>query len=159
MSGNFFIANGAAYSSKDTEWRTPKEFFKKLDKLYGPFTLDASASDDNALCADHFTKDDDALSRVWGGSVFCNQPYDRNLGKWMKHAYSQRNRCKVIVMLVPARTDTAYWSKWVYGHADEVLFVEGRLCFSDSKTSAAFGSAVVVYRPDRIKTEYGTIGR
>lgn len=159
MSGNFFVAGGAAYSSEKTTWRTPKSFFDKLNDRFGPFTLDAAASDGNALCDSYFTEQTDGLLRDWSGSVFCNPPYDRNLGNWLEHAYSQRNRCDVIVMLVPARTDTGYWCEWVYGHADEILFVEGRLSFSDIKTSAAFGSAVVIYRPDSIKTNYGTIER
>lgn len=156
MSGNFFVATGAAYSSNDTTWRTPTAFFEKLNELYGPFDVDAAATEENSLCPEHY---DDALNHPWGGAIFCNPPYDRNLKRWMQHAYEQRNNCEIIVMLVPARTDTAYWSQWVYGHADEVRFVEGRLSFSDSKTSAAFGSAVVIYRPDRVKTDYGTIGR
>lgn len=89
--------------------------------------------------------------------MFCNPPYGRDLGKWMQKAYEERNRHEVIVMLVPARTETAYWSKWVYEKADQVLFVRGRIAFGTTGGKAPFGSAIVVYRPDRIKTDYGTI--
>jgi hypothetical protein len=51
------------------------------------------------------------------------------------------------VMLVPARTDTA-WFHEVAMHPDaEVRFVRGRLKFGGSKHAAPFGNIVVVFRP------------
>ena len=54
-------------------------------------------------------------------------------------------------MLVPARTDTAWWHDWVVGYATEIRFVRGRLKFGGSKNSAPFPSAIVIYdkRPKR----------
>ena len=158
LSGNFFVDSGAAMSSQKDDWTTPRELFDRLDAMFGPFDLDAASSHENALCEQHYTVEDDALSITWGGvRVFCNPPYSKELGKWMRKAYEERNRHEAIVMLVPARTETVYWKQWVYSKADEVLFVQGRIAFGTSGGKAPFGSAVVVYRPDRIKTSYGTI--
>lgn len=156
--GDYF-SGGAAHSSKDMTWATPRAMFDKLDEMFGPFSIDVAASSENALCADYFTEESDALSRDWEGRVWCNPPYGRTLHNWMRHAYEQRNNCEIIVVLVPARTDTSYWRDWVFDHADEVLFVNGRLAFGDGSKPAPFGSAVVIYRPDRVKTTYGTIER
>lgn len=54
-------------------------------------------------------------------------------------------------MLIPARTDTAYWHEWVFGKASSIRFIRGRLKFGDGSGSAPFPSAVVIYdkRPKR----------
>ena len=59
------------------------------------------------------------------------------------------------MLLVPARTDTAWWHDWIVGHATEVRFIRGRLRFGDSKASAPFPSAVVVY--DKRPTRYWAV--
>ena len=56
-------------------------------------------------------------------------------------------------MLVPARTDTAWFHDFIYGKA-ETRFVRGRLRFNGSKQNAPFPSVVVVYRPsNEVKEE------
>lgn len=50
-------------------------------------------------------------------------------------------------MLVPSRTDTRWFHKYVYGKA-EIRFIEGRLRFGDGKTSAPFPSMLVIYRKE-----------
>jgi hypothetical protein len=48
-------------------------------------------------------------------------------------------------MLIPARTDTAFFHDHIYNRPDvEIRFVRGRLKFGDSKNSAPFPSMVVV---------------
>lgn len=64
--GDFF-SGGAAHSSKDMTWATPRAMFDKLNVMFGPFTLDAAASSKNRLCEDYYTEETDALSRDWGG--------------------------------------------------------------------------------------------
>jgi len=49
-----------------------------------------------------------------------------------------------IVLLVPSRTDTAWWHNNCIKH--EVRFIRGRLKFGGSKNSAPFPSAVVVMK-------------
>lgn len=141
----------ALLSSSGQEWRTPQEFFDMLNKEFN-FTLDVAAANDNALCPAFFTKDRDALKRSWRpktGSVFCNPPYGREIGHWVKKAYHEAiKHDTTIVMLLPARTDTSYFHNYIYGHA-EIRFLRGRLKFTDStgKTHwpAPFPSMVVIY--------------
>jgi len=130
------------FSSASDNWATPQDFFDKLNDEFG-FTLDVCASAENAKCEKYFTKEDDGLSKVWEGIVWCNPPYGREIGKWIKKAYQTGARGHVVVMLIPARTDTAYWHDYVI--EGEVRFIRGRLKFGGHKNSAPFPSAVVVF--------------
>ena len=65
-----------------------------------------------------------------GGSVFCNPPYGRALGAWVRKAYEEAQAGTTVVLLIPARTDTAYFHDYIYGKA-EIRFLRGRLHFED----------------------------
>jgi phage N-6-adenine-methyltransferase len=136
------------FSSKSNEWATPQSIFDKLNSIYGPFTLDAAASGDNYKVAKYYTEADDSLSQDWSGHrVFLNPPYGRGLKDWVKKSYEEGlKENTMVVMLIPARTDTAYWHEYVM-KADEIRFVRGRIKFGDETNSAPFPSAVVVFRP------------
>jgi len=75
-----------------------------------------------------------------------NPPYGREIGHWMKKAATEsKKNDALIVCLVPARTDTAWWHDWVIPHASTIEFVRGRIKFGGHMNSAPFPSAVVVY--------------
>lgn len=86
-----------------------------------------------------------------GGSVFCNPPYGRALGAWVRKAYEEAQAGTTVVLLIPARTDTAYFHDYIYGKA-EIRFLRGRLHFEDEDENrfppAPFPSMVVVYNGD-----------
>lgn len=133
------------FSSKKQDWTTPRAFFEELDREFR-FTLDAAASDENALCKRYFTEKDDGLKQKWGGRVWLNSPYGRVLGQWVKKAYEsvKDGDCELVVMLLPARTDTSYWHD--YCMKGDVRFIRGRLKFGDGKNSAPFPSAIVIFK-------------
>ena len=134
------------YSSKEEKWATPQDFFDKLNDEFH-FTLDAAASPDNAKCTNYFTEEQDGLAQSWGGhTVWCNPPYCRKTGLWVKKAYEehQRTGCTV-VMLLPSRTDVRWFHDYILGKA-EIRFIKGRLKFGGNKNSAPFPSIVVIYR-------------
>ena len=134
------------YSSKEEKWATPQDFFDKLNEEFH-FTLDAAASPENAKCANYFTEEQDGLAQSWGGhTVWCNPPYCRKTGLWVKKAYEehQRTGCTV-VMLLPSRTDVRWFHDYILGKA-EIRFIKGRLKFGGNKNSAPFPSIVVIYR-------------
>jgi len=133
------------FSSKTGEWETPIDFFNKLDWRFGRFTLDPCATSENHKTKKYYTLEDNGLAQDWEGeTVFVNPPY-RNLSEWVEKAYkeSQKPGTKV-VMLVPSRTDTKYWHDYVM-KAREIHFIKGRLKFGDSKNSAPFPSAIIVF--------------
>ena len=84
-----------------------------------------------------------------GNRVFCNPPYGRELPKWVKKCYEESLKGTLVVMLIPARTDTRWFHDYIYGKA-EIRFIKGRLKFGNAKQSAPFPSMVVVYGKDRI---------
>lgn len=132
------------FSSKTDLWSTPQNFFDKLNHEFG-FTLDVCATDENAKCEEYFTVVDDGLKRLWQGIVWMNPPYGRAIGLWMQKAYESSKTGALVVCLVPARTDTAWWHD--YAMKGEVRFILGRLKFGGQKNSAPFPSAVIVFRP------------
>lgn len=134
------------FSSKSNEWATPQDFFNELNKKFG-FTLDPCATHENAKCEKYFTISEDGLQQNWGGeTVFCNPPYGRAIKDWVKKAYDESKKPgTIVVMLIPARTDTTYFHDYIYGKA-EIEFVRGRLKFGDGKNPAPFPSMVVIFR-------------
>jgi hypothetical protein len=63
----------------------------------------------------------------------------------------------LVVLFVPARTDTRWFHDWVQGKAD-VKFVRGRLRFGEAETSAPFPSMLAVYSPNRAAMACGYCG-
>lgn len=129
------------FSSKTDEWETPKELFNQLNNEFH-FTLDVCAARDNAKCLKFYSKSDNGLEMSWQGErVWCNPPYGREIGKWIKKCAEN----KATVALLPARTDTKWFHDYIYNKA-EIRFLKGRLKFGNSKNSAPFPSMIVIFR-------------
>lgn len=114
-------------TSNSNEWETPQTLFDELNEKYH-FTLDPCSTDENAKCEKHYTVKENGLLQSWEGeTVFCNPPYGREIGKWVKKCAEESKHAKV-VMLIPARTDTAYFHDYIYRKA-KIVFFRGRLKF------------------------------
>lgn len=110
--------NSALFTSKRQEWETPQNLFDELDSEYH-FDLNAAASKDNAKVESYFTEQDDGLKQKWGGrynSVFINPPYTSKLqNAFIKKAYETwKEFGTTVVLLIPARTDTLRWHKYIF---------------------------------------------
>ncbi len=141
----------ACFSSKETSWGTPQYLFDQLSAEFGPFDLDAAADEYNHKCEAYYDRNTDALSvEEWNGKrIWLNPPYGRDIGKWVEKAEEQAHIYrKRVVLLLPARTDTRWWHKYIEGDAEVVRFVKGRLRFEGAKSSAPFPSVVVVFDGD-----------
>lgn len=136
----------AMFSSTTNEWETPQEFFDKLNEEFN-FTLDPCATPQNAKCKKFYTIKEDGLKQNWQGeTVFCNPPYGRAIKDWVRKCYEESKKPNtIVVMLIPARTDTTYFHDYIYKKARDIRFVKGRLKFGNSKNSAPFPSMVVVF--------------
>lgn len=133
------------FSSKTNLWATPLDFFERTDAEFH-FDCDVCALPENAKCAKFYSPCEDGLSQRWTGRCWMNPPYGRDISKWVAKAYeSVQHGAELVVCLLPARTDTAWWHDYVL-KASEVRFIRGRLKFGDSKNSAPFPSALVVFR-------------
>ena len=136
----------ACLSSKTDNWATPQDFFDKLNEEFH-FTLDPCANEENHKCDLFYTKEQDGLTKDWGGHVvFCNPPYGKESADWVRYSYEQSQKPNTtVVMLIPARTDTRYFHDYIYGKA-EIRFIKGRLKFGDATTAAPFPRLVAAYR-------------
>lgn len=137
--------NKGLFSSNTDEWATPQDFFDKLNEEFH-FDLDPCALPENAKCEKYFTPEDDGLRQNWGGyKVFCNPPYGSNIKHWVKKCYEESQKPDtLVVMLIPARTDTSYFHDYIY-HKAEIRFIRGRLKFGNADQGAPFPSMVVVF--------------
>lgn len=77
-----------------------------------------------------------------------NPPYGRGIYLWVKKAYESvvSGNAEIVVCLLPARTDTAWWHD--YCLKGKVEFLRGRIHFSNSKNPAPFPSVLVVFDRD-----------
>lgn len=133
------------FSSKSDDWSTPKDLFMELDREFH-FTLDPCASDNNHKCDLYYTVDEDGLSQNWAPhNVFCNPPYGRVIGDWVRKGYNEFLKGATVVFLLPARTDTKWFHEYIYGKAT-IRFIKGRLKFGDSIQSAPFPSMIVIFK-------------
>lgn len=155
--------HAALTSSERMDWATPLWLFDLLHSEFN-FELDAAASAANAKCLLFWTEQDDALIQPWLGpsnlssgaikSVFCNPPYGRGIGAWMAKAKAEVQAHEgTIIMLVPARPDTSWWSDNVVEGATEVRFIKGRIQFEGAESGATFPSVVVVYTSNPMSGE------
>ncbi|EME67535.1 site-specific DNA methylase, partial [Paramagnetospirillum caucaseum] len=136
---------------KNPEWYTPpwliNHFYAANDNQ--PFDLDpcspcvGDAAPVSAL--QHFTVADDGLAQDWRGRVWLNPPY-HSLGRWLEKAADsvwcrhmpnapttasaerEKPLCEAVVGIIPVRTHTRYWRKFVADHA-RVFFVSGKIGF------------------------------
>lgn len=127
------------FSSARMDWQTPTAVYDALDAEFG-FTHDPCPVVDEY---GPFWRMD-GLSSEWGQVSFCNPPYGTEIGKWVKKAWQEWKQGRTVVLLIPSRTDTQWWHRYVM-EATEIRFIEGRLRFGDAINPAPFPSAIVVF--------------
>lgn len=96
----------------------------------------------------HFTIEDDGLSKEWFGRVWLNPPYRGKIEEWMGKMADHGNG----VALVFAKTETRWFFDTVWEKASAVLFIKGRINFFSvtgrpvsGSTSARTASVLVAY--------------
>jgi site-specific DNA-methyltransferase (adenine-specific) len=129
------------FSSQSIHWATPRGLYAELDS---EFHFDFDPCPYQHEPAPLFGNSD-GLAEPWGKKTFCNPPYGRVIGDWIRKGYEESRKAKTVVMLIPSRTDTQWWHEYVM-KADEIRFIKGRLKFGDAVTNAPFPSCVVVFR-------------
>lgn len=137
------------YTIHRNDRRTPKLLFKWISRRWGPFDLDPATDEDNWLETPNFffTPKEDGLKREWFGKVYVNPPYGRDIIKWLKKAFAERmnGHAERVVFLLPARTDTTWFHKYIFKLASEIVFLQGRAKFVGARYPAPFVSVIVVF--------------
>ena len=143
IGGDIITITSGIMSSNSDEWETPADVFNHYNKIFC-FTCDVCASKNNAKVDNFFDVSSDGLKQSWCDRNWMNPPYGRKIGKWVKKAYKESQNGKLVVCLLPARTDTRWWHDYVV-NADSIHFIKGRLKFGDGVGSAPFPSVIVIY--------------
>lgn len=120
-------------------WLTPPEIIAAV----GPFDLDPCSPLDRPwdTATRHYTIEDDGMAQPWAGLVWCNPPFGPEAGTWLDRCAEHRQA----VALVPARTETRWFVRAIWGQADAVLFLHGRPHFHrpDGTRAAANSGAPI----------------
>lgn len=142
--------NNGRYNGNGREWETPAEIFDPLDREFG-FTLDPCATKETAKCGLYFTEHDNGLVQDWGRHrVFLNPPYGREIYAWTRKARCAAELGALVVALLPASTDLAWWHDDVLRARAEVRYIRGRVRFITGgpyRSSGFFASVIVIWRP------------
>jgi|TARA_Y100000310_G_scaffold102057_1_gene100227 site-specific DNA-methyltransferase (adenine-specific) len=124
--------------SQSDDWLTPKEVYEKLDEEF-EFNFDPCP---------YPLPEFDGLKIEWKERNFVNPPYSE-LKKWIKKSFEEYKKGKLVVMLIPSRTDTIAWHEYIFPYA-KVRFIKGRLKFKLAGATkidpAPFPSAIVIFK-------------
>lgn len=126
-----------AHNSGNNEWYTPPEFTRAAHRVMGGIDLDPASSEvanRTVGAALYFTSEDDGLSRAWGGRVFLNPPYSRDLvGRFAAKALGEiaAGTVSEAIVLVNNTTETA-WFQSLAAMAQCVCFPKGRIRYLDA---------------------------
>lgn len=157
------------YKGKTNDWITPKWIIQafnnlktgdahfptasteavgssKVGNMY--FDLDpcASMTQPHPCAANQYTIVENGLLQRWVGMVYCNPPYGRHVGAWVKRMAEHGEG----IMLIFARVETEVWQSEIFPTADGFLFPRRRVNFlksdgTESKSSAGAPSAFVAW--------------
>lgn len=131
------------YDGRNDRWLTPLDLVQKL----GEFDLDPAGAPGHQTAREVWTPEEvgDGLSLPWEGRVWLNPPYGREMRAWVE----QLARHGDGVAIIPARVDTALFHECVFGVADAVNFMRGRVRFQlpdgTRADPAAFPTCLVAY--------------
>lgn len=139
------------------KYSTPQPFFDRLNKVFGPFTLDPCAEALTAKCEVYFTEVDNGLIKEWAPhKVFMNPPFGRHEkackpdGKckkkrcvergfhidedisgtedWVAKAWTESLKGATVVGIVPSSIGTKWFHDYVM-RATYLIVVEGRVSY------------------------------
>jgi len=136
------------FSSEHDNWATPPEIYKKLD---AEFHFDFDPCPLNATF--------NGLEIPWKKYNFINPPYS-DIESFLEKSQNElkNGRAEINVFLIPVRTDTKWFHKYIYSYIlekkhnpfdNEIRFKKGRIKFingNNKSNSAPFPSMIIVFR-------------
>lgn len=140
-------------TAQTVEHGTPPEIFDPLNAEFH-FTLDAAASDENALCDCYYTKEEDGSKQDWTGhTVWCNPPFNaESLRKFTQQAMRQVANGVTTALHVPAKTDQP-WFHWLWERYQagvwrvEFRWIQGRVQYVGNPDGAPFPTLTIIVGP------------
>lgn len=135
-------------SKASDEWYTPwdREPFRTIQSLIN-FDLDPCSPPSPLfrIARKIYTAADNGLLQPWHGRVWLNPPYS-NIPPWLLKAADHGN----CLALLHARQDTKWWREYVWGMADGVVMLTGRVKFvpgkgQKKKSGVSCGQVLIAY--------------
>lgn len=175
------LMTSARTKTGSDEWSTPLELVWAIEAYLGlTFQLDACCSRGNGILTRMHLAGVSRPGIEWGypqfngltnpwasycrsdyrdrpGAVWVNPPYS-DCASWIRKARAE-GKTRPVVCLVPARTDTRWWTEHVMlpqpsggeSGAARILFVAGRVHFGGESAAAGnaapFPSAIILFAP------------
>jgi phage N-6-adenine-methyltransferase len=129
-------------------WETPQNFFNELNREFS-FVLDVCAVESDAKVQHFLSPAEDGLSVPWHSPAWMNPPYDRSIGLWVEKAYKESQKGKLIVCLLPGRSNDTQWFHNYVMRASEIRFIKDRIHFGNNGkfSRANISSIIVVFKP------------
>ena len=129
--------------SKSIEYSTPLALVNPLIEEFG-LTRDVCASKLNHKLPEYWTKEDNALTKVWGGNCWMNPPFSRDLSKWVRKAFTETiHNGGNKVCLIPVRSNTKWWAE-VAPHS-EIRFINGEVNFNDEPRGLWLPMSIMIF--------------
>lgn len=125
--------NKVHFSHNRDDWKTPKDIYDQFINhgYFDPYPPNPTFN---------------GLEIEWGKKNFVNPPYSE-IRKWVDKALKEVQKGKMVVFLVPARTDTKWFHEiLVCGYRTDFQFIKGRLKFDDQKQPAPFPSVYITIK-------------
>ncbi len=115
------------YTKNKNTYLTPPDLIQKalqilalhkgVAKIY-KFDCDVCCSNENIPALSYFKCGEfDGLKENWKNYNYCNPPFDE-CAKWVKKAYTEQLRGNTSILLIPVRTETAYWHNYILYNED-----------------------------------------
>ncbi len=133
------------------DYGTPPGFLEAVKiKLNTEFVWDLAASEENKVCANYYSFEQNALLRDWsydlaGGWGWLNPPFE-DIYPWAEKTYLEAIQGAHIAMLVPLSI-AEWWTDWV-DQKSYVLMLHGRLTFVGEKSPYPKDCALLLYGPE-----------
>ena len=120
--------------------------------LVEEFDLDVCCSNRNVPAKEYYTyPEHNGLLEDWKEYNWCNPPFDE-CKKWVGKAYLEQQKGKTSILLIPARTETAYWHDFILNKPNVTpVFLRKGYRFINPETHEEMGVfknalALVVFR-------------
>lgn len=127
------------------EWYTPAWITDPL----GDFDLDPAApvGEHRTIAKKEYTKQDDGLKQDWHGRVWLNPPFSHPAMRLFVEKMSSHGNG--IMLVLNRGFDSAWFQDYIFGKADAILFLRGRIKFIDPSGkemgSSPIGCSLVAY--------------
>lgn len=127
-------------------WPTPLPLFRQLSAEFD-LELDVCANAGNAKLPHFFDRAKDSLQQRWAPRrVWMNPPYGRETGKWTLKALEESRAGSLVVSLLPAWTDRAWFHDHVLPFA-EIRWIRKRVAFTANGAPPPWPCFVAIWRP------------